>query len=179
MYQEPNHIFSSYVLNNIGHSIYNTTRTLKPRKVVDFGILYGYSTICLAQAVRDNEIGHVYALDLFEDYKYRHSIKSVVEHNLEYYGLTDYVTLVKKSFDEWLNESWDFDLLHLDISNDGDVVDAVYKKYPDKAVIFEGGIAERDNVEWMIEHNATPILNSKAPFTVLNNNFPGISGYNI
>lgn len=179
MYQEPRHIYSSYCTNNIGKQIYDIATKLKPTKIIDFGILYGYSTVCLAQAVRDNGIGHVYALDLFEDYQYRHSIKSIVEHNLQYYDLTQYVTLIKKDFKDWLTEEDDFDLLHLDVSNTGDVINSLYEKYPKESVIFEGGTVERDNVKWMIEYNATPIQHSIAPYEIIDNNFPGLSGYNI
>jgi len=179
MYNSPQHIASSYNINDVGESIYNVVRNLKPKKIIDFGILYGYSTVCLAQAVRDNGIGHIYALDLFEDYQYRHSIKNIVEHNLQYYDLTQYVTLIKKDFKDWLAEEEDFDLLHLDVSNTGDVINSLYEKYPKESVIFEGGTVERDNVKWMIEYNATPIKHSITPYKIINNNFPGLSGYNI
>ena len=34
MYQEPSHIYSSYVPNNIGETIYNTVINLKPKKII-------------------------------------------------------------------------------------------------------------------------------------------------
>lgn len=181
MYQEPSHIYSSYSPNNIGQSIYNIVKSIKPKKIIDFGLLYGYSTVCLAQAVRDNGIGKIIAYDLFEDYKYKNSTKKIVEYNLQYYGLNKYVTLVKKDFDRWLEEDEDFDLLHLDISNNGDIIDNLYKKHSNKTVIFEGGIEKRDNVHWMKKYLFTPIANTKTKtnYTTLNNNFPGLSGYNI
>lgn len=181
MYQEPSHIYSSYSINNIGETIYNTVRKLKPKKIVDFGLLYGYSTVCLAQAVRDNGFGTIIGYDLFEDYKYKNSTKSIVEHNLQYYNLNKYVTLIKKDFNDWLNEDEDFDFLHLDISNTGDTIKKIYKKYPSKPTIFEGGTKERDNIDWMIKYNTTPILESKSiiNYNILNNNFPGLSGYNL
>ena len=104
MYQEPSHIYSSYVPNNIGETIYNTVINLKPKKIIDFGLLYGYSTICLAQAVKDNGFGEIIGYDLFEDYQYKNSNKSIVEYNLQYYNLNSYVTLIKKDFYEWLKE---------------------------------------------------------------------------
>ncbi len=181
MYQEPCHIYSSYTPNNIGETIYNVVRELKPRKIIDFGLLYGYSTICLAQAVRDNGFGEIIGYDLFEDYKYKKSIKSIVEYNLQYYNLNKYVTLVKEDFNNWLNKKEDFDLLHLDISNTGDIINSLYSKYPNKSVIFEGGNKERDNVNWMVKYSSTPILTLKSTinYKILNNNFPGLSGYNI
>ena len=45
MYKEPKHIVSSYTLNNIGKTIYDIVRKLKPKKVIEFGALYGYSAM--------------------------------------------------------------------------------------------------------------------------------------
>lgn len=181
MYQEPCHICSSYVSNNIGETIYNTVINLKPKIIIDFGLLYGYSTVCLAQAVRDNGFGHVIGYDLFESYKYKNSIKPIVEYNLDYYSLSNYVTLIKKDFQKWLEEEEEFDLLHLDISNTGDIIHKIYKKYPNSPVIFEGGTEERDNIDWMVKYKSSPIQ-SIQPITnyhILNPLFPGISGYNL
>ena len=62
MYKEPK-IESSYRKNNLGFTLYHTIRMLKPKIVVDFGILYGYSTVAIAQALRDlDEGGKVLAL---------------------------------------------------------------------------------------------------------------------
>ena len=181
MYQEPCHIYSSYTPNNIGEIIYKVVRELKPKKIIDFGLLYGYSTICLAQAVRDNGFGKVIGYDLFEDYKYKKSIKPIVEYNLQYYNLDQYVTLVKKDFNQWLREDEDFDLLHLDISNTGEIINKLYDKHPDKALIFEGGIEKRDQVEWMVKYNFPSInsIKSKTNYKIITPSFPGLSGYNI
>ena len=181
MYQEPKHIYSSYNYNNIGKTIYDIVIELKPKIIIDFGLLYGYSTICLAQAVKDNGFGHITGYDLFEDYKFKNSTKSIVELNLKYYNLDSYVTFIKKDFNEWLNEDEDFDLLHLDISNNGDIIQKIYEKYPNKHIIFEGGTLERDNISWMKQYSFTPITNKKpiTNYTILNPNFPGLSGINI
>jgi predicted O-methyltransferase YrrM len=181
MYQEPSHIYSSYSQNNIGETIYNTVRDLKPKKIIDFGLLYGYSTVCLAQAIRDNGFGKIIGYDLFENYKYKNSVKSIVEYNLQYYNLNKYVTLVKKDLNKWLEKNEDFDLLHLDVSNTGDIIEKIYLKYPNKNIIFEGGTLERDNIEWMLKYDAKGIrqIKEKTNYNILNNKFPGISGLNL
>ena len=102
MYQEPKHIVSSYTPNNLGKTLYETVIKYKPQKIIDFGILYGYSTVCLAQGVRDNGFGEIIAYDLFEDYEYKNAVKDIVLHNLNFYNLTQHVTLVKKDFNEWI-----------------------------------------------------------------------------
>ena len=181
MYQEPKHIYSSYVSNNIGETIYNTVINLKPMKIIDFGLLYGYSTICLAQAVRDNGFGEIIGYDLFEDYQYKNSNKSIVEYNLQYYNLNSYVTLIKKDFYKWIDEGEDFDLIHLDISNNGEIINKIHDKFPNGKIIFEGGTKERDGVEWMEKHFSSPITHTqqKIQYNILNDQFPGISGINV
>ena len=69
MYKQPD-IESSYQKNDLGFTIYSVVRMLKPKVVVDFGILSGYSTICIAQAIRDNGEGKVLAYDIFDEYEY-------------------------------------------------------------------------------------------------------------
>mgnify|MGYP003631397541 CR=1 FL=1 len=181
MYQEPSHIYSSYNVNNIGKTLYDTVRKLKPKKIIDFGLLYGYSTVCLAQAVRDNGFGEVLGYDLFEEYKYKKSIRSIVEYNLQYYQLNRYVTLVKKDYNKWLQENEEFDLLHLDISNTGDVINSIHQKHPDKKIIFEGGSVKRDDIDWVKKYKASPInpLQLSLNFKILNPNFPSLSGLNL
>ncbi len=52
MYHSPR-VESSYKANDLGKSIYQTVIKLKPIFIIDFGILHGYSTIAMAQALRD------------------------------------------------------------------------------------------------------------------------------
>lgn len=174
-YQEPKHIVSSYTPNNIGKSIYDAVIKYKPKKIIDFGVLYGYSTVCLAQGVRDNGFGKIIAYDLFEDYEYKNAIKDVVLNNLKFYNLDQYVTIIKKDFNTWLLEQEDFDLLHLDISNTGETIESIYNNYPNKTIIFEGGSEERDNCLWMKKYNKKPINSVKHIYDVVNDKFPSLS----
>ena len=52
MYIRPN-IKSSYKKNNIGDSIHDIIMELAPHNVVEFGVLYGYSTVIIAHALKD------------------------------------------------------------------------------------------------------------------------------
>jgi len=51
----------------VGDMIYSITRNLNPKTVVEIGAFIGYSTICLAQAMKDNgqDEGCVYSIDPF------------------------------------------------------------------------------------------------------------------
>lgn len=178
MYIQPE-VKSSYEQNNLGRTIYEQIRFLKPQKVIDFGVLDGYSTIVIAQALKENGFGKVYAYDLFDDYEYNHAKRQTLEKNLNEYGVREWVEIEKVNFFDWLKTDEDFSCLHLDISNDGDIIDVLWDKFgnTDKTIIFEGGSEQRDRVGWMVKYNKKPINSSRAKFVVLNERFPSISKF--
>ena len=117
MYIEPENIESSYQLNNLGETLYKWVRFLKPEKIVEFGVLNGYSTIAMAQALRENGKGKIKVYDLFDKYEYNHSNIEKLVKNLQEYGVLDFVEIEEKNFFDWVKNPEQFDLLHLDISN--------------------------------------------------------------
>ena len=140
MFENPERIQSSYQLNELGRTLYNEIRRLKPHKVIDFGVLEGYSTICIAQALRDNGFGKVKVYDLFEKYEHNHSSLEKLVHNLEKYDLLDYVDIDEVNFFDWIKNPEEFDVIHIDISNTGDIIDMAWNNLRDKGtVLFEGG----------------------------------------
>ena len=186
MYSDPKHIESSYNEHNIGSIMYDIVREHKPKKIVEFGVLYGYSTVAMAQAVRDNGIGNIKAYDLFEEYEYKNGVKEIVEHNLDFYDLKDKVTLDQTDFYAWLENPEPFDLLHFDISNDGVLIKLVKEKLSNQInngaiVLFEGGGIIRDDVEWMVKYNKIKMnpLKDDLGFTVLSEEYPTISKFNV
>src|SRR3990167_2005662 len=52
----------------VGEILYSLARNLRPETVVEIGSFIGYSSICFAQAIEDNnqKDGVVYAIDLFQ-----------------------------------------------------------------------------------------------------------------
>jgi len=179
-YQNPTEIESSYIENDLGKTLYNLVLKHKPKKIIEFGILYGYSTIALAMALDEIGAGHIYANDLFGDYSFKHGTVEEVQSNINRYGLAKYITLGKKNFDEWLEDPEDFDLLHVDVSNKGDTIERLYEAVKDQVVrgaivVFEGGSDERDNVEWMVKYNGKKICDANVPFEVIDERFPSLS----
>lgn len=64
---------SSYYENDLGKTIYDFILNKKPNTVIEFGCIYGYSTIAIASALRDIGSGKLICFDLWDDYKYKHS----------------------------------------------------------------------------------------------------------
>lgn len=176
MYIQPE-VSSSYEQNNLGKTIYDQIRYRKPEIVIDFGVLDGYSTIAIAQALRENGKGKVYAFDLFEKYPYKHAQRTKLEKNIEAYGLLDWVVIEEQNFYDWIKKPTEFDAIHLDISNDGDIIDILWNAFKDtdKLIMFEGGSEQRDRVGWMVEYNKKPIQKSEAKYQIINDRFPSIS----
>lgn len=174
MYKEPE-IESSYNLNDLGKTIYEEIRNLKPNLVIDFGVLNGYSTICIAQALRDNGKGKVKVYDLFEKYEYNHSKLETLIKNFKLYHVLDFIEIEEKNFFDWIKDPEPFDAVHIDISNTGDIVDMFEILQGKGLVLFEGGSHDRDRAGWMVKYNKKPINDSRISFKVINNNFPSIS----
>lgn len=155
---------SSYKDNNIGLLLYSLVRSYKPINCMEFGVLSGYSTISIACALRDNKQGNLKAVDLFENYEYKHSSFASTYKNLTRYELHDQVSLIQDNFNSHFSEIKDnsLDFVHFDISNDGNKLKDFITKYYNKLkqgsiVIFEGGSQERDNIGWMRKYNKKPI----------------------
>ncbi len=199
MYIEPQ-IESSYYCNNkgkknitpyyypkIGKTLYDYIINTKPKTILEFGVLHGFSTCCMSQALKKNKQGKIYAYDLWENEKFNHGQRLLkVQNTLEKYNLSDFVDLQYGDIFTCLKKDvQNADLIHIDINNDGDKLSKIINllkshKYQGD-VLFEGGIYERDNCWWMIEFNKKPINSIKLiqNFSILNSNYPGLSKINI
>ena len=124
--------------------------------------------------------GKIICYDLWDKYPYNHSVIEKTKENLEKYNISKYIELKELDFKEWTPT--DFDLLHLDISNDGNTIAELSIKCfnelkQGKHIIFEGGSKERDNIEWMKKYNKQSINSVKSivNYNILEEKFPSIS----
>ena len=165
---------SSYRENDLGRTLYDLVMNLKPTKILEFGVLHGYSTIAMAMALHEIGAGKVYAYDLWDKYPFKHANREDTEKNIQSYGLQDFVEI--GTADIHLFKAEPFSLMHLDVSNDGALLQTLVEKFQPygEAIVFEGGTEERDNVEWMKKYKKTP-MRGALKFEVLNEKFPGLS----
>jgi|TARA_R110001606_G_scaffold399203_1_gene581575 predicted O-methyltransferase YrrM len=183
MYKNIN-IESSYKKNNLGKTLYDLVIKHKPYNIVEFGCLYGYSTVAMAMALRDLGRGKIISCDIWDRYQYKNSTLDIPQSNIQNNNLSKYVEFKEMDFWDWLNNpnSIPFDFLHLDISNTGDIIHDAYSKLKpyiqDGALLaFEGGSYQRDQEEWMIKYNKIPIndVQELTNYQIVNPKWPSLS----
>ena len=132
---------------------------VRPKKVVEFGILDGFSLKSFAKYC-DNDC-EILAYDIFEDFNGNHANQKQLT---VMFKNDANVSIEKKDFyayhDSFADKS--IDILHIDIANTGDVyqfaIDNYLKKVSDNGfLVLEGGSKERDNVWWMTKYDKTKI----------------------
>lgn len=153
-----NHI-SSYEQNDFCSDFEKIIKDVKPKLIVEFGILKGYSL----QAFVDfsDASCQINAYDLFDDFPYNAADYTTITDKFKNY---DNITVEKLDFFEGYKkyENGTIDILHIDIANNGDVYQFAVEKYMDKisnkgAMILEGGSRDRDEIGWMNEFNKRKI----------------------
>ncbi len=135
------------------------TWMIKPKRIVEFGLLEGYS---LHQfVISANKDCIVEGYDIFEKFNGNGAKRSIQERFTQFPNVKiqegDFYTKCKSFEDNSI------DILHIDIANDGDVYEFAFEHYLPKLtkegiMILEGGSQERDSVEWMIKYKKQPIL---------------------
>jgi perosamine synthetase len=147
---------SSYQEHHYELFFYGLVRALRPERCVEIGVLEGFSLLATAAGLRDNAHGHVTAYDLFERYPYRHATATRVAETCEEWSVQPFVTLHQADVHVAASRHDRVDLLHVDISNDGDIIRQQFVRWADKVtgvMVFEGGSRERDRVPWMTTHH--------------------------
>ena len=155
---------SSYKQNNYDLVFESLVCTIRPKKIVEIGILDGFSLEAMARAATRDCF--LYGYDLFDDYKYKHARLNNIKNKFSKYKnviikKADYGNIYKLHTDDSI------DILHIDISNTGDTYQFFLDKYISKIsqggiAILEGGSKERDEYEWMKKFNFNkirPIIN--------------------
>ncbi len=150
--------YSSYEKNNYGELFYALMRVYQPNKVVELGTKAGYSAFHIAKGLKANGKGRLDCYDLWEKYEFHSVPKSVAEVNLKEFKNT--IRLKQRDaigVDKLYKK---IDILHVDLSNKGEILEPIIPKWIDKVsqiIIIEGGSAEHDKLDWMIKFKKMPV----------------------
>ena len=148
-----NTVRSSYKDNtlNYEHIFQLMCFMLQPKKIVEFGILDGFSLNSFVKYTSSE--CDIYAYDIFDDFNGNHGSKTHLETLFQKYPNVriekgDFYKCHKLFDDECI------DILHIDIANTGDVYKFAIDHYLPKIkksgyMVLEGGSDERDHVWWM------------------------------
>ena len=151
---------SSYLSKlDFGDLIKVLTFINQPKKIVEFGILNGFSLKCFVN--NSSKSCSIDAYDIFEDFNGNSADYNTI---INLFKKKKNVNIKKYDYYNGYNlyKNKEIDLLHIDIANNGDVykfaIDNYMEKLSDTGImILEGGSIERDNVEWMLKYKKTPI----------------------
>jgi predicted O-methyltransferase YrrM len=150
--------YSSYEKNNYGDFFYSLMRIYQPEKVVELGTKAGFSAYHMARGLRANGKGSLDCHDFWEKYEFNSVPQSVVEENLkEFKDIVNFKLGDVIGVDKLYNK---IDILHVDVSNDGKILEKIIPDWMDKIrqfIVIEGGSIERDNIEWMKKFNKISI----------------------
>ena len=154
-------IRSSYLNNvNYGDVIECITFLQNPKKIVEIGILDGFSLLTFAKTA--SPACDISAYDIFNKFNGNHAN---YDDCTEKFKMYKNVSIKDGDYYKIYNDIEDssIDILHIDIANNGDVFQFAFDNYMPKItndgiIILEGGSIERDNVQWMHKYNKPPIL---------------------
>ena len=127
---------------------------VQPKKIVEFGILDGYSLIqFINNTTYDCEIE---AFDIFEKFNGNGANRNIIYKFNQYKNVKIKEGDFYEKFNSFKNNS--IDILHIDIANNGDVYQFTIDNYLDKIsrngiIILEGGSLKRDSIKWMKKYN--------------------------
>lgn len=117
---------------------YQLVADMKPRVIVELGVMYGHSFFSFAQSVKDHNIGSVlYGIDTFEGDRftgtYTQEVRDVVDNVIEEVFPELDIRIIQGTFQEVAGKvKHKIDLLHIDGSHDYESVRKDWDTYSPK-----------------------------------------------
>ena len=151
---------SSYKEAGYQYLFYALVKLLSPNKICEIGVLQGFSLLSMASALKKNNKGEIFGNDLFDDYEFKNERMINVQSRIVKAGLNEFAKIKKQDAFSVSSEVEKTDILHVDISNNGNTVEQLFLQWKDKVnklMIFEGGGSDRDEINWMVKFQKPPI----------------------
>ena len=126
---------SSYKNNDITYSdlISLITQIVRPKKILEVGILDGYSLESFIKSSKSDT--HIHAFDIFDDFNGNHSDIKTMTARFEQYPN---VKIAYGNFFNIHNNITKYDIIHIDIANTGEIfqytMDHYFSKLTNKLV---------------------------------------------
>lgn len=148
-------MISSFFKNSYGDLLKSIVISQKPKLVIEYGILFGYSTINILEAMKFNGFGKLISNDMFDEFPFNHAEEKIT---LKMFDKIENVEIRKSNFyniglkyeTKSLEDIKKCDILIIDIGNMRKTFEFfVNNIYPvlktGSMAILEGGSVERDD----------------------------------
>ena len=128
------------------HRLYDYIMQHKPKTIVEFGSGWGSTTIHMRKA-QETYGGVLYSREL-DNEKYQGAL-----NNFRIWEIDSDIYYYNESYDTYFDNPFEFDLLYIDVHNEGrriqkildnEFITSMIKK--GRHILFEGGSKERDNI---------------------------------
>ena len=135
--------------------------SMNPKKIVEFGLLDGYSLDCFLDSTEED--CSIEAYDLFEDFPYNAADFGAISE--KYSNISSSRLKIQKAdifkSREFLRPGG-IDIIHVDVANNGETYQFCIDNFlpilkNGGILLMEGGSEERDNCEWMVKYNKPKI----------------------
>ena len=135
--------------------------SMNPKKIIEFGVLDGYSLDCFLDST--DEDCSIEAYDLFDDFPYNAANFGSISE--KYSNIpSDRLKIQKADIFRCLEflKKDEIDIIHVDVANNGETYQFCIDNFipilkPGGVLLMEGGSEERDNCEWMVKYNKPKI----------------------
>ena len=147
---------------NYGDVIRGITAAIAPKRIVEIGVLDGFSLEAFRSAAPKATVD---AYDIFAEFNGNHADRAALERK---FAAHDNVSIQYGDFYQLHKRIAPADIIHIDVANDGDVFEFAITHYlpllaPGGVMLLEGGSQERDKVPWMNEYgkrSINPVVSS-------------------
>ena len=128
------------------HKLYDYVIQHKPKTIVEFGSGWGSTTIHMRKA-QETYGGDLYSREL-DNEKYQGAL-----NNFRIWEIDTDIYYYNESYDTYFDNPFEFDLLYIDVHNEGRRIQKILDNHfiksmikKGKHILFEGGSKERDNI---------------------------------
>lgn len=150
--KNPKYVSLGFTRLTYGDLLAVITLLQRPRRVVEFGVLYGFALDIWIKRSPENCIIEGY--DLFQDNDDGHMISRQDEVQERFKGHSNLIIKHAEFYaeaEQILSGGEDVDILHIDVNNSGDTVNFAVEKLLNKVrvggvIVFEGGSMARDSL---------------------------------
>ena len=131
--------------------LHTLIKDIKPKKIVEIGTRYGDTSMVMASALEDSK-------SIIKTYD--QTTSEYIDKNIKLNNFEDIIFFKQQSFNNWLDNPEDFDVLYVDVDNTYEKIDRLkenkFIKKQNKLVIFEAARFNKEDTNIIFESKTNP-----------------------